>query len=289
MRDPAGRALPDGRSAGPAARVLVGFLVGLLPAVASAGCATRGDVAELRTSVNARLDSVRAGQDSLRAEMARVREALLAAEERQTGLTRTRTTELERRIEGLGEQLSQLTALTAQLRQWLREEIRQVARTPPSPPPGANEAGADTASADTVAGAAGVDSAEFSSADPGPLYQAGLQQFRRGAVETARQAFEEFLQRFPQHELAPDAQFYLAESYSEGGDANRALEEYARVLELYPDSPRAATALYRRGRILLERGNVEDARLAFERVIRGYPDSPEADLAQEQLQKIGNM
>ena len=87
--------------------------------------------------------------------------------------------------------------------------------------------------------------------------------------------------------LAPDAQFFLARTYRDAGEARRALEEFQRILELYPNSGRASAALYQQGLIHVELGNTDEARSAFEQVLRGYPDSPEAELAQEQLSEIG--
>ena len=88
------------------------------------------------------------------------------------------------------------------------------------------------------------------------------------------------------HALAPDAQYYRAETFVQTGETDQALEEFARVLELYPNSRRAPTALYRSGVVEVERGRTDDALLFFTRIVQGYPDSDEAKLAEDQLRRL---
>src|SRR6266566_325414 len=54
-------------------------------------------------------------------------------------------------------------------------------------------------------------------AGPGPdqMYDVSLQQYRRGSVATGRLGFREFLRVFPTHERAPDAMYYVAESFEQ--------------------------------------------------------------------------
>ena len=144
-------------------------------------------------------------------------------------------------------------------------------------------------------GAAGValtddggDSPVSAGGEPQALYEAALRQFRRGSYETARAGLDQFLEQYPSHELAPDAQYFRAETFAESGEPDVALVEYARVLELYPNSRRAPTALYKSGLIELQRGNVDDARTVFQRVVQGYPDSDEVDLAERELSRLQN-
>lgn len=277
---------------------LASLLTALAVAVAGAGCATKGDVTSLQRSMNAHMDSMQATQDSLLHEMQRLRSALVAQEEESASLTRTRTSELERRIGELREQVAQLTQITGQTQRTLQRRLDRLS-SGAAPGGGSGGAGGVTiggGAADTAGGGAAADTAagDTSTAggggateSPQSLYKTGVQQFRRGAYETARMALEELLSAHPQHELAPDAQFFLARTYRDAGEARRALEEFQRVLELYPNSGRASAALYQRGVIHVELGNTDEARSAFEQVLRGYPDSPEAELAEEQLGELG--
>lgn len=239
--------------------------------LASGACATKSDVAELRTTIAQQMEDDRAQRDSLITEIRGLRSVLLDSLNVQQRRDITGRVDLQRQIQDLNTALEQLMALTG-------ETQRQLARL---------EAGGEgrTISGDAVGGVSA--DGEPGTADAQDLYDAALRQFRRGSYETARAGLAEFLSRYPSHELAPDAQYYRAETYAESGDPDTALEEYARVLELYPNSQRAPTALYKSGRIELDRGNTDDARTYFNRVVQGYPGSDEVELARRELTRLG--
>src|SRR5256885_3880308 len=61
------------------------------------------------------------------------------------------------------------------------------------------------------------------------MYDLSLQQFRRGSLATARLGFREFLRVYPTHEHAPDALFYLGETW--GGESADRSEEHTSELQ----------------------------------------------------------
>ncbi|MEP6507110.1 MAG: tol-pal system protein YbgF [Gemmatimonadales bacterium] len=124
---------------------------------------------------------------------------------------------------------------------------------------------------------------------PGPneLFQIGRDQLTRGGNSAARGAFSDLLKRFPDSELAVDAQFYIAESYAAEGSAASADVEYAAVVTKYAESPRAPTALYKRGVLAQSAGRTTAARRLYNELIRRYPNSDEAELARERLRVLG--
>lgn len=243
-----------------------------LALLSGSACATKGDLAELRTTVAQQTEADRAQRDSLLAEIRGLRAVLLDSLNVQQRRDISGRGDLQRQIQDLNTALSQLMALTG-------ETQRQLARLEAS-------GGATIVPGDDGATVVDLDEA-VDGADARALYDAAIRQFRRGSYETARSGLDEFLARHPSHELAPDAQFYRAETFAEEGDAATALAEFARVLELYPNSGRAPTALYRSGRIEAERGNTEDARAFFNRVVEGYPGSDEVELARRELTRLG--
>lgn len=266
------------------------FLTLLVGSLATA-CASKSDIADLESSMIEEIRSLDARQESLASEIRELRGALidtLGAQERQVLTGRG---ELNRRLQRLSERMAQLTELAGQ-NQRLLAQLR--AEGVPSRAPGGGPEGLpeeeDGESADTIRSEADTTPAEpggpGGDAGAQELYEASLQQLRRGSFETARAGLGEFLELYPDHELAPDAQFYIAETYVRGEDPDAALEEYARVLELYPESRRAPSALYRSGLVELERDNVSDALSFFSRVVRGYPESDEAELARDQMDRL---
>lgn len=245
-----------------------------------AGCAGKGDLRQMEQTLLAEIQEVQARQDSLRRELASLRQQLAQGLEEREGEAYAGRGELLRRLERLEQEIGRIGALTGQNQQLLTR-LEEASRS--RPPASTRDAGG-AATGDTTEGSeAGT---APSDGDPQALYQTALEQFRRGSYTTARSGLEQFLSRHPEHPLAPDARFYVAETYAESGEQRQALDAYGRVVELYPDSPRAASALYKSGLLELERGNPGDARVFLRRVVDGYPDSDEAVLARDQLDRL---
>ncbi len=160
-----------------------------------------------------------------------------------------------------------------QLRAQIEQRNRQVAST--SLPSG----GRDTVSSSAVP--------PRDAPGPSELFQIGRDQITRGGNSAARAAFTDLLQRFPNSEMAADAQFYVAESWAAEGSAAPADTAYAMVVSKYPQSPRAPTALYKRGFNAQSAGRTTAARRLYNDLIRRYPDSDEAELARERLRVLG--
>jgi tol-pal system protein YbgF len=242
----------------------------------------KSDVADLETTLQAQMEADRAQRDSLMREIRQLRSVLLDSLSVQQRRDISGRVDLQRQIEDLGIAVTQLVALTG-------ETQRQLALLQES---GGGLSPAAGAAAGAMAGAALADSDDGGPVDAGgepqDLYEAALRQLNRGSYETARAGLDQFLQQYPNHELAPDAQYFKAETFAESDAPDEALAEYARVLELYPNSRRASTALYKSGLIELQRGNVDDARTFFQRVVQGYPDSDEVALAERELSRLGN-
>lgn len=261
----------------------------LVALLLTGACSSKSDLQDMEQTMIAEFRELAVRQDSLQRQIQRLRVTLLDSLESRQGDALVNRGELVRRLERLEEQLGRVTALTGENQRLLSRLEQQVSRVGsasaaapgPDAAPGADTAGApaDTGGTDGQADGAG-------GSEPRELYEASLQQFRRGSYQTARSGLQEFLSRFPDHELAPDARYYVAESYAEAGETQQALEAYGRVVELFPNSRRAASALYKSGLLELERGNVEDARVFFSRVVNGYPESTEATLARDQLREL---
>jgi len=102
----------------------------------------------------------------------------------------------------------------------------------------------------------------------------------------ARSAFADLLTKYPDSDLAPDAQFYLAEALAAEGKTSSADTAYATVVKKYPQSLRAATAMYKRGVAQQKGGKTATARKTFNDLIKMFPESDEAALARERLRAM---
>jgi tol-pal system protein YbgF len=275
----------------------------LLPALA--GCfATRNDLRILQGDLLA----IRA--ELLRADTVRARDlAQLQAQLRQAQDSLARFAARSTRFEGdtregvyaIKEQLIQVQVLQGQSQDRIRQLQGQLEATAASNAAAAQAAG-PVAPAPTPAppGRGGRpapvrppaeparDTAATGPAAPGPnqLYQLALDQLRRGSVGTARAGFQDLLRTHPTSELAPDAQFYIAESYARERNTAAADAAYAEVASRFPTSPRAPTAVFKRARALVDQGNAAVARPLLEQLIATWPRSDEADLAQELLRTL---
>lgn len=123
---------------------------------------------------------------------------------------------------------------------------------------------------------------------PGPnqLYQLGRDQLLRGSTAAARTAFEDLLARYPDADVAAEAQFYIGETHAAEGNIEAADQAYARVAAAYPSSPRAATATYKRAVAAEAARRTREARQMYNEVISKFPRSDEAALARDRLRAL---
>ncbi len=250
----------------------------------AAGCALKGDVRKVELQVEAlraeraRAEAERAAQvDSLRALLVTVQQALAA---QQAYLVQMRG-DVRTDLVAVQQQLVQVQELTGQSQQRLSElraRIEERAQQPVPP--------VDTTGRPAGGGPPGLPSGNPGGPGPDQMYDLSLQQFRRGSLGTARLGFREFLRLYPTHERAPDALFYLGETWG-GESADSAAAVYQQVVKTYPNSSRAPAALYKLGLLAEQRSDKAAARTYYARVIAGYPRSDEANLARDKLQRLG--
>ena len=245
----------------------------------TAGCALKGDVRRVELQVEAlRVEGARADSqhvaavDTVRALLATIQERLVA---QQAYLVQLRG-DVKTDLLAVQQQLVSVQELTGQSQQRLTElrgRLEEQARQP-------------VPVLDTSRGGAAVPSGNPAGPGPEQMYDLAYQQYRASRYGTARQAFREFLRMFPTHERAPDALYFIGESFA-GENTDSAAAVYQQVVKTYPTSPRAPSALYKLGYLAEQRGDKAAARTYYARVIAGYPRSPEANLARDKLQRLG--
>jgi tol-pal system protein YbgF len=268
----------------------------LVPAtiLVAGGCfATRGDMQILQNDL-ASLRAQNQQADSVhRVQLDHVIEQLAAAND-SLNLLNARTTrglgDVRGDLYSMSQQLIQIQQLTGQSQTNLQKLRAQLEEHAPGLAP-ASGAGALTAAAPSaVTGATGDTSraAGAAAAGPGPneLFQLALDQLHRGSTNAARQGFQDLLQRYPNADVAPDAQFYLGEADGLAGQMAAADSDYQLVVGRYPASPRAPTALYKHATILESSGKTDAAKTAFQDVVTKYPQSDEAVLARDRLREL---
>jgi len=259
------------------------FLVGVILVASMTGCfASMSQVDELREELNvvrtdnAAADSARVTQLVQILSTIRAIDDTLAALGTRLSRFRAESQSETRALRQAVMQVQEVSGQSQQRLQEMRATLEQRNRPPAVVPP---SAGGDTVPATT---AQPVDDG------PGPneLFQLGRDQLSRGSNSAARAAFSDLLRRFPDSDIASDAQFHLGEAYAAEGNASAADSAYARVIARYPTTPRAPTALYKRGVIAQTARRTTAARRLFNELVKSYPESDEADLARERLRLL---
>ncbi|HUM39852.1 MAG TPA: tol-pal system protein YbgF, partial [Nitrospira sp.] len=117
-------------------------------------------------------------------------------------------------------------------------------------------------------------------------YERTLTRFKDGDLEGARQGFAEFLTQHPHSDLAPNARFWLGESYYGKKDYSRAIDAYDQVQLNHPASEKVPAALLKKGYAYLALKDRKKAASALKQVIDLYPRSPEANKAMDKLNQL---
>ncbi|MBX3320339.1 MAG: tol-pal system protein YbgF [Nitrospira sp.] len=117
-------------------------------------------------------------------------------------------------------------------------------------------------------------------------YDRLLTMFRDGDLEGARQGFAGFLSEYPNSSLAPNARFWLGESYYGKKDFQKAIDAYDKVEIDYPSSEKVPAALLKKGYAYLAMKDLKRAHSAFRQVMTLYPGSAEAGRASDKLAQL---
>lgn len=167
-------------------------------------------------------------------------------------------------VEGLKRDDAAAHADADALRQRVTDLENQVkALTPPPPPPGPN-------------GEPGAAGAAPAASDPGPAFQAAMQQMRDGDYSSAAKAFQNYLATWPDGPDAPEAHYRLAETYYVGDNQKSAAEEYARSLKGWPHVAWAPDANVKLAMALHNLGRSPDACGALVEFRKRYAESAPA-------------
>jgi tol-pal system protein YbgF len=122
--------------------------------------------------------------------------------------------------------------------------------------------------------------------DPRSLYQEGYRSMTLGRYEDALSSFRRLKERFPEHELADNAYYWMGEIYLKVNKPDEAFQAFTTILERYPGGNKVPDALYKLALLESERKNFTIARSYLERILKEYPWSPVVDKARERLNTL---
>ncbi len=122
--------------------------------------------------------------------------------------------------------------------------------------------------------------------DPRVLYKRYYKAVRAKNHQYAIVGFRSFIERFPSHDLADNAQYWLGEAFYDQKKYDEALVEFGLVAKRYPKGNKVGDAALKLGYTYLMMGRIEEGRAALQRLIDTYPDSNAARLAADRLNKL---
>jgi tol-pal system protein YbgF len=106
---------------------------------------------------------------------------------------------------------------------------------------------------------------------PKEQFNVAVDAYKAGQYADAEAQLKAFLASNPTHRLAPDAVFFLGETYMQRSRPREAAEQYLKLSTDFSRSPRAPDGMMRLGQSLALLGNAEQACATFAEVGKRYP------------------
>lgn len=119
--------------------------------------------------------------------------------------------------------------------------------------------------------------------DKAAVYALAKRKLEEGQTARARELFAQFLHDFHSDELAPNAQYWLAETYYAEKRYEDAQREFGKVTKEFKGSEKVPDALLKIGMSFQALGNCADAQLFYEGVQQQHKGTPAAKVAREKM------
>lgn len=119
------------------------------------------------------------------------------------------------------------------------------------------------------------------------MYDAGLAKYNGGDFEGARGAFDEFLRKYPNDGLAPNALYWKGETYYSQKDYAQAILTFKEVTSRFPKHAKSASALLKIGMSYDRVGDPDNAVFYLRALVEDFPKSAPATLARKELTRLG--
>ncbi len=123
---------------------------------------------------------------------------------------------------------------------------------------------------------------------PSDIYQSAYSDFAMGKYDLAYSGFQSFLDKYPNAELAPQAQFYMGECYYSRSMWDKALAEYQKVEKKYPRTDLVSSARLKIALCNEQLGKKSEAMNVYGSIVRDFPQSPESLTAKEKIRIYNN-
>jgi tol-pal system protein YbgF len=128
--------------------------------------------------------------------------------------------------------------------------------------------------------------ASAGSGDPAGDYRAGVDLVRTGKYDAGVTALRAFIARYPRHDYANNAQYWIGEAFYAQKDFVHALAEFRATIETYPRGNKVPDAMLKLGYCYQAMGEADKGRALLEQVVSMYPKSEPAALAGKRLESL---
>lgn len=121
------------------------------------------------------------------------------------------------------------------------------------------------------------------------LYDSAFADIREAKYDSAEVKFRSFMEKYSSHALAPNAQYWLAETHYVRADYKQSARLFAQCYQDYPRGPKASDSLLKLGMSLAKLGKKEDACLSFQQLQKDFPGdaSPVNRRALQEMKTLG--
>ena len=209
-------------------------------------------------------------------------------------------TQLKNEVQALRSQIEELQQQSEQFRQGNRSQyldldgrLNRLEGSGPAAP----RAPAATASAPVIDAAAvttdssaptvyGDASAVAKGADERGAYNAAFDTLKAGRYADSARGFQEFLQAYPNGSYAPNALYWLGESYYVTGNYPLAQQQFQTLLQRYPTHDKTPGAMLKVGLAQYSLKQLDAAERTLNAVVQQYPGSDAARTAEDRLRAI---
>ena len=122
-----------------------------------------------------------------------------------------------------------------------------------------------------------------SDAGPQEAYMKAFGKFSSNKYDEAIEGFTAFMDRYPSHEYAGNAQYWIGECYYTQRNYPKALEAFNAVINSYPKGNKVPDAMLKIGYTHFNMNEPSKARSILQDLVNEYPVSPAAAKAKERL------
>ena len=124
------------------------------------------------------------------------------------------------------------------------------------------------------------------SGEPLQLYRDAYAKLMAGQHDAAAGEFREFVRRWPRHDYADNAQYWLGESFYARKEFAQAAPEFQAVVARWPSGNKAPDALLKLAYCMIAVGSLDDGRRTLKQVAEHYPRTDAALLASRRLAEL---